>query len=300
MSAFANSHSPTGPVGRVSHFAGPRSSHGVAVPARIMGILNVTPDSFSDGGRFEHLAAALQGARKMLAEGADIIDVGGESTRPGAQPVAVAGELERVIPVIEAINSELSVGISIDTSKPEVMEAAVGAGASMINDVMALRAEGAIETARDLQVPVCLMHMQGLPRTMQKDPRYEDVVSEVREFLLQRIDACVSAGMDEGKIIIDPGFGFGKTLVHNLTLLANLGVLVRTGFPVLAGLSRKSMIASMLDRAVGSRVAASAALALIAVQKGAALVRVHDVAETADALNVAARVAAAVEDASEQ
>ena len=265
-----------------------------------MGILNVTPDSFSDGGRFEHLAAALQGARKMLAEGADIIDVGGESTRPGAQPVAVAGELERVIPVIEAINSELSVGISIDTSKPEVMEAAVGAGASMINDVMALRAEGAIETARDLQVPVCLMHMQGLPRTMQKDPRYEDVVSEVREFLLQRIDACVSAGMDEGKIIIDPGFGFGKTLVHNLTLLANLGVLVRTGFPVLAGLSRKSMIASMLDRAVGSRVAASAALALIAVQKGAALVRVHDVAETADALNVAARVAAAVEDASEQ
>ena len=300
MSAFANSHSPTGPAGRVSHFAGPRSSHGVAVPARIMGILNVTPDSFSDGGRFEHLAAALQGARKMLAEGADIIDVGGESTRPGAQPVAVAGELERVIPVIEAINSELSVGISIDTSKPEVMEAAVGAGASMINDVMALRAEGAIEIARDLQVPVCLMHMQGLPRTMQKDPRYEDVVSEVREFLLQRIDACVSAGMDEGKIIIDPGFGFGKTLVHNLTLLANLGVLVRTGFPVLAGLSRKSMIASMLDRAVGSRVAASAALALIAVQKGAALVRVHDVAETADALNVAARVAAAVEDASEQ
>jgi dihydropteroate synthase len=299
MSAFANSHSPTGPPGRVSHFAGPRSSHGVAVPARIMGILNVTPDSFSDGGRFEHLEAALQGARKMLDEGADIIDVGGESTRPGAQSVAVAGELERVIPVIEAINRELSVSISIDTSKPEVMEAAVGAGAGMINDVMALRAEGAMETARDLQVPVCLMHMQGLPRTMQKDPRYEDVVSEVREFLLQRIDACVSAGMDEGKIIIDPGFGFGKTLEHNLTLLANLGVLVRTGFPVLAGLSRKSMIASMLDRAVDSRVAASAALALIAVQKGAAMVRVHDVAETADALNVAARVAAAVEDASE-
>ncbi|NCF27501.1 MAG: dihydropteroate synthase [Gammaproteobacteria bacterium] len=264
-----------------------------------MGILNVTPDSFSDGGRFEHLDAALQGARKMLAEGADVIDVGGESTRPGAQSVAVAGELDRVIPVIEAINSELSVSISIDTSKPEVMEAAVDAGASMINDVMALRAEGAMETARDLQVPVCLMHMQGLPRTMQKDPRYKDVVSEVREFLLQRIDACVSAGMDEGKIIIDPGFGFGKTLGHNLTLLANLGVLVRTGFPVLAGLSRKSMIASMLDRAVDSRVAASAALALIAVQKGAAMVRVHDVAETADALNVAARVAAAVEDASE-
>jgi dihydropteroate synthase len=263
-----------------------------------MGILNVTPDSFSDGGRFERLDAALAGARRMRDEGAAIIDVGGESTRPGAQPVAVGGELERVVPVIEAIESELAIGISIDTSKPEVMQAAVGAGATMINDIMALQAEGAVETACDLQVPVCLMHMQGLPRTMQADPRYEDVVSEVREFLLRRIDACVAVGIDESKIIIDPGFGFGKTLQHNLALLANLGELVDTGFPVLAGLSRKSMIAAMLKRTVDSRVAASAALAMIAVQKGAALVRVHDVAETADALNVVARVAAAEDGAS--
>jgi dihydropteroate synthase len=261
-----------------------------------MGVLNVTPDSFSDGGRFEHLEAALTGARKMRDQGADFIDVGGESTRPGAQPVSVDDELERVIPVIEAIVSELSANVSIDTSKPEVMEAAVAAGATMINDVMALRAEGAIETARDLQMPVCLMHMQGLPRTMQKNPRYDDVVVEVREFLLRRIDACVSAGMDADKLIIDPGFGFGKTLQHNLTLLANLGVLVETGHPVMVGLSRKSMIAAMLDRPVDGRAAASAALALIAVQKGAAVVRVHDVAETADALNVAAWVTAAGED----
>jgi dihydropteroate synthase len=175
------------------------------------------------------------------------------------------------------------------------MEAAVAAGATMINDVMALRAEGAVETVRDLDVPVCLMHMQGLPRTMQKNPRYGDVVAEVREFLLRRVDACVRAGIDERKIIIDPGFGFGKTLRHNLTLLANLDALVGTGIPVLVGLSRKSMIASMLDRAVGERATASAALALLAVQKGAAIVRVHDVAETADALRVAAWVASAGE-----
>ena len=264
-----------------------------------MGILNVTPDSFSDGGQFQRLDAALAGARKMLGEGAAIIDVGGESTRPGAQSVAVTDELERVIPVIEAIESELSVSICIDTSKPEVMETAVAAGAVMINDVMALRAEGAIETARDLQVPVCIMHMQGMPRTMQENPRYDDVVTEVREFLLRRIDACVSAGMGADKLIIDPGFGFGKTLQHNLTLLANLDVLVDTGHPLLVGLSRKSMIAAMLGRPVDRRAVASAALALIAVQKGADIVRVHDVAETADVLNVAARVVAAGKDAGE-
>ena len=226
----------------------------------------------------------------MAGEGAAIIDVGGESTRPGADPVPASEELERVIPVIEFIAAELPVTVSIDTSKPEVMEAAVGAGATMINDVMALRAEGAVETARDLGVPVCLMHMQGLPRTMQENPRYDDVVAEVREFLLRRADACTSAGMQADRLIIDPGFGFGKTLEHNLTLLANLDALVNTGFPVLVGLSRKSMIAAMLDRPVERRAAASAALALIAVQKGAAMVRVHDVAETADALNVAAWV----------
>ncbi len=280
------------------HSRSPRTDPDIGASPRIMGILNITPDSFSDGGRFEHLDAALAGARRMRDEGAAIVDVGGESTRPGAQPVAAAQERGRVIPVIEAIRNELGMAVSIDTSKPEVMEAAIGAGATMINDILALRADGAVETARDLQVPVCLMHMQGLPRTMQANPHYDDVVSEVREFLLARIDACVTAGMDESKIIIDPGFGFGKTLQHNLALLANLGVLVDTGYPVLAGLSRKSMIATMLGRAVDERVCASAALALIAVQKGASLVRVHDVAETADALAVAARVAVAEQDAS--
>ncbi len=299
MSAFANSHSLAGPARHVSAAPGSSVNRGTAAPVRIMGILNVTPDSFSDGGRFHHLDAALSGARMMAGDGADIVDVGGESTRPGAQPVGLADELERVVPVIEAIASELSVSISIDTSKPGVMEAAVAAGATMINDVLALRSDGAIETARDLQVPVCLMHMQGLPRSMQNNPCYDDVVSEVREFLLGRIDACVSAGMDEDKIIIDPGFGFGKTLQHNLALLARLDVLVDTGVPVLVGLSRKSMIAAMLGRSMDRRVAASAALAMIAVQKGAAMVRVHDVAETADALNVAACVTAAGKHAAE-
>lgn len=273
----------------------PPDIHDVVVSARIMGILNVTPDSFSDGGRFAHLDAAIAGARKMAEDGALIIDVGGESTRPGAHAVSAADELDRVIPVITAIASELPVTISIDSSKPEVMEAAIDAGATMINDVMALRGEGAMETARDLQVPICLMHMQGSPRSMQKDPKYDDVVSEVREFLLRRVDACVRVGMNEQMIIIDPGFGFGKTLRHNLTLLANLEVLVDTGLPVLVGLSRKSMIAAMLERAVDNRVVASAALALIAAQKGAEIVRVHDVAETADALRVSAWVAAARE-----
>jgi dihydropteroate synthase len=282
MSAVANSHRPAGPARHTCHPA-----------VRIMGILNVTPDSFSDGGRFHHLDAALSGARMMAEDGADVVDVGGESTRPGAQPVGLADELERVVPVVEAIASELSVSISIDTSKPGVMEAAVAAGATMINDVLALRADGAMETVRDLQVPVCLMHMQGLPRSMQNNPCYDDVVSEVREFLLGRVDACVSAGVDEKRIIIDPGFGFGKTLQHNLALLAHLDVLVDTGVPVLVGLSRKSMIAAMLGRPMDRRAAASAALAMIAAQKGAAMVRVHDVAETADALNVAACVAAA-------
>jgi dihydropteroate synthase len=299
MSAFADSRSRTEPVRLTSEFPRPSFEHGVAMPARIMGILNVTPDSFSDGGRFLDREAAIAAARRMCDEGAEIIDVGGESTRPGSQPVPADKELERVIPVIETIAGELPATISIDTSKPEVMEAAVHAGAAMINDVMALRAEGAVETARDLGVPVCLMHMQGLPRTMQKHPRYDDVVAEVQEFLLGRVDACTSAGLDADRLVIDPGFGFGKTLQHNLTLLANLDVLVDTGYPVLVGLSRKSMIAAMLDRQVDERAAASAALALIAIQKGAAMVRVHDVAETADALKVAAWVARAAQDAGE-
>ncbi len=291
MSAFANSHRPAGPERRAGAVPRTRTRREVAPSARIMGVLNVTPDSFSDGGRFHHLDDAVAQARRMQDEGADIIDVGGESTRPGANPVSADGELRRVIPVIGAMAGELSAGISIDTSKPEVMAAAVAAGAGMINDVMALRADGALETARDLDVPVCLMHMQGMPRTMQENPRYDDVVAEVREFLLRRVDACVSAGITESNLIIDPGFGFGKTLTHNLALLAHLDVLVSTGLPVMVGLSRKSMIARMLDRPVDQRVAASAALALIAVQKGASMVRVHDVAETADALRIAAWVA---------
>jgi len=293
MSASVESKSPVAlrPLDSIRQH--PPLAHGALADARIMGILNVTPDSFSDGGKFLHLDAALEAARGMAAEGAAFIDVGGESTRPGAESVSVAEELDRVIPVIEAMAAELEATISIDSSKPEVMEAAVAAGAGMINDVLALATRGAMETARDLRVPVCLMHMQGRPRTMQKDPRYDDVVAEVRDFLLRRVDACLSAGLDAGNLIIDPGFGFGKTLEHNLALLANLHVLVETGYPVLAGLSRKSMIARMLDRALDERAAASAALALIAVQKGAAIVRVHDVAETADALNVARWVARA-------
>lgn len=290
MSAYADPRGPSGRAAPASESSRSPVGQGIATPVRLMGILNVTPDSFSDGGRFMDRQAALAAARRMHEEGASVIDVGGESTRPGARPVAAEEEIARVVPVIEAIHAELDVAISIDTSKPRVMDAAVRAGASMINDVMALRGEGAVETARDLAVPVCLMHMQGSPRTMQKNPRYDDVVAEVREFLLRRADACMSAGIDSDKIIIDPGFGFGKNLEHNLTLLANLEVLVETGYPVLVGLSRKSMIGAMIDRSVEQRTAASAALALIAAQKGAAIVRVHDVAETADVLNILAWV----------
>lgn len=293
MSASVESKSPVAAQSFAPIRQDQALTHAALANARIMGVLNVTPDSFSDGGKFMHPDAALEAARAMAADGAGVIDVGGESTRPGAEPVTVAEELVRVMPIIEAIGTQLEATISIDTSKPEVMEAAVAAGAGMINDVLALGARGAMETARDLEVPVCLMHMQGRPRTMQKDPRYDDVVTEVRDFLLRRADACLSAGLDAGNLIIDPGFGFGKTLEHNLALLANLHVLVETGYPVLVGLSRKSMIARMLDRPVDERAAASAALALIAVQKGAAIVRVHDVAETADALNVARWVARA-------
>lgn len=256
----------------------------------IMGILNVTPDSFSDGGRFFDFQEALDQARRMHAAGAAIIDVGGESTRPGAAPVSTAEELRRVIPVIEAIAAELPLLISVDTSKPEVMRAAVSAGASMINDVRALRAEGAVETAGDLGVAVCLMHMQGEPGTMQSNPRYGDVVAEVRDFLIERAQACVQAGIGRGQIVIDPGFGFGKTLEHNLTLLRSLEILAATGYPVAAGLSRKSMIGALLDRPVDERIYGSVALALLAYLNGARILRVHDVAPTADALRIAARV----------
>ncbi len=253
---------------------------------RVMGILNVTPDSFSDGGRFLALEAALDQARAMAAAGAAVIDVGGESTRPGAAPVSEAEELERVIPVIEVLHREIDLPISVDTSKPAVMREAVRAGAGLINDVNALRAPGALETAAEAGVPVCLMHMQGEPRTMQQNPSYRDVVAEVRDFLAQRIAACEAAGIPAERLLVDPGFGFGKTLDHNLTLLRRLQELTRLGPPLLVGLSRKSMLGTLTGRPVGQRQAASVAAAVLAAERGAAIIRVHDVAETVDALAV--------------
>jgi dihydropteroate synthase len=253
---------------------------------RIMGILNVTPDSFSDGGRFDRLDAALYHAERMVVDGADILDVGGESTRPGAQPVSEAEELDRVIPVIEALSARFDKPVSIDTSKPAVMREAVAVGARMINDVNALRAEGAVAVAAEAGVPVCLMHMQGEPRTMQRSPHYDDVVTEVRDFLLERARVCEVAGIPREAILFDPGFGFGKTLEHNLELLRRLPVLCATGYPVLAGISRKSMIGALTGREVDDRLAGSLAMALLALEGGARILRVHDVAETRDVLRV--------------
>jgi dihydropteroate synthase len=259
--------------------------------ARVMGILNVTPDSFSDGGDFATREAALRHARQMVADGADLIDVGGESTRPGAPPVSVAEELDRVIPVIEALAGELAVPVSVDTSKPEVMRAAVAAGAGLINDVAALRRPGALAAAAALRVPVCLMHMQGEPGTMQQDPTYGDVVAEVAAFLAGRLAACEAAGIPRERLLVDPGFGFGKTLAHNLALLRGLPRLASLGVPVLAGLSRKSMIGALLGGVpVGERLHGSVAAAVLAVERGAAIVRVHDVGPTVQALRIVAAV----------
>jgi dihydropteroate synthase len=259
------------------------------VPA-VMGILNVTPDSFSDGGRFAGRGRALEQAEAMARDGAAIIDVGGESTRPGAADVPEQEELDRVIPVIEAVAAAVDVPVSIDTSKPAVMRAAVAAGAAMINDIRALREAGALRAAAELGVPVCLMHMQGQPRTMQQQPAYADVVSEVAEFLAGRVGACVAAGLAEDRIIVDPGFGFGKAARHNIELLANLRQLRSVGRPILVGLSRKATLGELTGRDVGERVPASIAAAVIAVAEGAQFVRVHDVRETVDALRVAAAV----------
>lgn len=258
--------------------------------AAVMGILNVTPDSFSDGGRFVSAPAALRQARRMYAEGAAIIDVGGESTRPGAALVSVTRELDRVLPVIEAIRAELPVLISIDTSKPEVMRAAIAAGADMVNDIRALRAEGAIHVVREASVSACLMHMQGEPKTMQVAPTYGDVVREVRDFLVERVEVCEAQGIARDRLVIDPGFGFGKTLEHNLCLLSELGQLVALGLPVLVGVSRKSMIGALLGKSVGERLYGSLALAVWAGLNGAAILRVHDVGPTVEALKVVAAV----------
>ncbi|MEL7297967.1 MAG: dihydropteroate synthase [Pseudomonadota bacterium] len=252
----------------------------------IMGVLNVTPDSFSDGGRFLSIERAVQQAEQMFAMGADVIDVGGESTRPGAAAVAVQEELDRVVPVIAALAEKRLGVISVDTSKPEVMMAAVDSGAAMINDVWALRRPDALKTAAALKVPVCLMHMQGDPESMQRSPQYANAVDEVCAFLAERADACLEAGIAPSEIVIDPGFGFGKTLAHNLGLLNGLDRIAALGFPVLAGLSRKSMIGELTGKPVDQRLIGSVLLAALAVNNGARIVRVHDVAETREALTI--------------
>lgn len=251
----------------------------------VMGVLNVTPDSFSDGGRYAGFDAALAQARALVEEGADLLDIGGESTRPGAREVSVEEELRRVLPLVQALTRE-NLAVSVDTRKPAVMRAAIEAGAAMINDVFALRAEGALEALAASDAGICLMHMQGEPGTMQRSPQYREVVAEVRDFLHQRAAACVAAGVAKERIVLDPGFGFGKTLEHNLALLRNLGDLGRGEFAVLAGLSRKSMLGLITGRPVAERLAASLAAALAAAAQGATILRVHDVAATVDALKV--------------
>ena len=251
-----------------------------------MGILNATPDSFSDGGQFCQTDMALRHVAQMVAEGADIIDIGGESTRPGAAAVAAEQELERVIGIVEAVRREFDIPLSIDTVKPQVMEAAVNAGVDLINDVMALQMPGALETAAALNVPVCLMHMQGEPRTMQLAPDYENVVTEVRDFFIQRTTEAIKAGIDRELILLDPGFGFGKSLEHNYQLLAQLQSYTELGFPVLVGMSRKSMVGNLLNRDIEQRLAGSLACALLAAEAGAKIIRVHDIKETVDVVRV--------------
>jgi dihydropteroate synthase len=256
----------------------------------VMGVLNVTPDSFSDGGRFLDTEAAVRHGVSLAEQGAAFIDVGGESTRPGAVPVGVEEELRRVIPVIERLRGATAAVISIDTSKPEVMRAAAAAGAALINDVRALREPGALAAARDSGCGVCLMHMQGEPRTMQLEPVYADVVSEVRAFLAERVAACRTAGIEAQRLAVDPGFGFGKTLEHNLTLLRHLGELSAVGRPLAVGLSRKSMVGKLTGHPEGERVLGSVVLAVIAALAGASIVRAHDVAATVEALKVVTAV----------
>jgi len=251
----------------------------------IMGVLNVTPDSFSDGGHFLRPQQAIARAQAMLQEGADILDVGGESTRPGAAELTVQEEADRVLPVVEALRG-LDVPISVDTRKPALMHQALAAGADMINDIQALRAPGALAAVAAARCAVCLMHMQGEPGTMQQAPAYADVVAEVTDFLAGRVAACEAAGIARERLIVDPGFGFGKTQAHNLALLRALPLLAAGGVPVLTGLSRKSMLGRITGRDVGGRLVASVAAAMLAVDRGAAIVRVHDVAATRDALMV--------------
>jgi len=253
----------------------------------IMGIVNVTPDSFSDGGQFLNTTAALSHAMQLLDDGATILDIGGESTRPGAPDVSLEDELKRVIPIIKAIREQSDCVISIDTSKAEVMRQAIEAGADIVNDVRALQEPGAIDVVAQFpEVAVCLMHMQGQPRSMQHAPHYNDLAGEINDFFSQRIAACEAAGINQSQLILDPGFGFGKTLKHNYQILAQFNDYAKLGLPLLAGLSRKSMIGKLLNRDTDDRLAGSLAGALIAAQNGAHIIRVHDVKETADVLGV--------------
>jgi dihydropteroate synthase len=254
---------------------------------QVMGILNVTPDSFSDGGQFSRIDSALRQAEQMIADGATIIDIGGESTRPGAKDVSVKDELARVIPVLKAINARFNIIVSIDTSKAVVMSEGITYGAGIINDVRALQNEGCLTVlAQDQGVGICLMHMQGLPRTMQHNPHYVNLIDDITIFFQERILACTQAGINRSRLILDPGFGFGKSLEQNYSLLANMAKFQCLDLPILAGLSRKSMIGNLLNREINERLAGSLATAIIAAQQGARIIRVHDVKETVDALKV--------------
>jgi len=256
------------------------------INAQVMGILNVTPDSFSDGGKFSTFDSALKQVEQMINDGVDIIDIGGESTRPGAVDVSEADELSRVIPLLKAIKAKFDIKVSIDTSKAEIMSQAITHGADIINDVRALQNEGCLAVLANSDVPVCLMHMQGMPRTMQENPHYDDVISEIKQFFIERINACEKAGIKRERIIIDPGFGFGKTLEQNYQLLAQLHQFSDLELPLLSGTSRKSMIGNLLQRNVEERLAGSLTTAIIAAQQNASIIRVHDVKETVDALKV--------------
>lgn len=253
---------------------------------QVMGILNVTPDSFSDGGSHNSLNDAVNHAAKLIAEGASIIDIGGESTRPGASDVSIDEELQRVVPVVEAIRQRFDVWISVDTSKAQVITESANAGASIINDIRSLQEPGALEAAAKTGLPVCIMHMQGDPKTMQQSPHYVNVVMDVDRFLQENIQRCVDAGIEKNQIILDPGFGFGKNLAHNYQLLAHLSELHHFGLPILAGMSRKSMVGQLLNVPPQERIAGSVACAVIAAMQGAQIIRVHDVKETVDAMKV--------------
>ncbi|MCP4986175.1 MAG: dihydropteroate synthase [Colwellia sp.] len=255
---------------------------------QVMGILNVTPDSFSDGGKFATFDNALKQVEQMISDGVDIVDIGGESTRPGAVDVSETDELARVIPLLKAIKSKFTIKVSIDTSKAEVMSQAIACGADIINDVRALQNEGCLAVLAKSDVPVCLMHMQGMPRTMQQNPHYDDVINEIKQFFIERIKVCEDAGIKRERIMLDPGFGFGKTLEQNYQLLAQLHQFSELKLPILSGTSRKSMIGNLLQRNVDERLAGSLTTAIIAAQQNASIVRVHDVKETVDALKVLA------------